>query len=95
MTMSNNTRKSPLKLILSVVLIVLLLIPIAPQVKNIWDLHKQIESLEKQKAELIATQEELKQELQQASSMATVEKIAREQLGMVKPGESRIIEYLP
>jgi len=64
-------------------------------VKNIWDLHKQIESLEKQKAELIATQEELKQELQQASSMATVEKIAREQLGMVKPGESRIIEYLP
>lgn len=93
--MSNSQGRSPLKLILTGVLVVVLLLPIAPRVKSIWDLSHRLAQLENQKAELQSTNQELKQELRQASSMATVEKIAREQLGMVKPGETRIIEVLP
>lgn len=93
--MKKNNKKSRLKLILAGVLVVFLMLPVAPRVKMLWDLNQQIEQLENQKAELQKTRQELEQELKQANSPATVEKIAREQLGMVKKGETRVIEVLP
>jgi len=51
--------------------------------------------LENQKAELEKNRQELETELKQANSPAMVEKIAREQLGMVKKGETRVVEVLP
>jgi cell division protein FtsL len=76
-------------------MVVVLLLPIVPRIKTIWDLNHQMEQLENQKTELQSVNRDLEEELEQASSMATVEKIAREQLGMVKPGETRIIEVRP
>lgn len=93
--MKKNNNKSRLKLILAGVLVVFLMLPVAPRVKMLWDLNQQIEKLENQKAELEKTQQELELELKQANSPAMVEKIAREQLGMVKKGETRVIEVLP
>lgn len=93
--MNNSQGRSPLKLILAGVLVVVLLLPIAPRIKTIWDLSLHLKQLENQKAELQSVNRDLERELQQAGSMATVEKIAREQLGMVKPGETRIIEVRP
>jgi len=66
-----------------------------PRVKIIWDLNQRIEQLENQKAELETNQQKLELELKQANSPATLERIAREQLGMVKKGETRVVEVLP
>lgn len=93
--MKKNNNKSRLKLILAGVLVVFLMLPVAPRVKMLWDLNQQIEKLENQKAELEKTQQGLELELKQANSPAMVEKIAREQLGMVKKGETRVVEVLP
>ncbi|HBQ24870.1 MAG TPA: hypothetical protein DD791_00620 [Syntrophomonas sp.] len=93
--MKKNNKKSRLKMILAGVLVVFLLIPVAPRIKMLWDLNQQIEQLETQKVELEKTRQELEQELKQANSPAMVEKIAREQLGMVKKGETRVVEVLP
>ena len=90
-----NRSKSPLKIILVGVVVVLLILPVAPRLKILWELNQRIECLEGQKNQLQEANRELEQEFNQASSPAVVEKIAREQLGMVKEGESRIVEVLP
>lgn len=93
--MSNSRGRSFFKLILAAVIVVVLILPIAPKIKTIWDLHHRLERLESQKAGLQAVNRDLQQELRQAGSMDTVEKIAREQLDMIKKGETHIIEVLP
>jgi len=90
-----NNKNSRLKLILAGILVVFLMLPVAPRVKMLWDLNQRIECLENQKAELEKNRQELEMELKQANSPAMVEKIAREQLGMVKKGETRVVEVLP
>lgn len=93
--MRKNNKKPRLKIILAGVLVMFLLVPVAPRVKIIWDLNQRIEQLENQKAELETNQQKLELELKQANSPATLERIAREQLGMVKKGETRVVEVLP
>lgn len=93
--MRKNNKKPRFKIMLVGVLVVFLLTPVAPRVKAIWDLNQRIEQLENQKAELEKTRQGLELELKQANSPATMEKIAREQLGMVKKGETRVVEVLP
>ena len=88
--MRKNNKKPRLKIILTGVLLMFLLVPVAPRVKIIWDLNQRIEQLENQKAELETNQQKLELELKQANSPATLERIAREQLGMVKKGERPI-----
>lgn len=93
--MKKNNNKSRLKLILAGVLVVFLMLPVAPRVKMLWDLNQQVEKLENKKSELEKAQQGLELELKQANSPAMIEKIAREQLGMVKKGETRVVEVLP
>ncbi len=93
--MKKNNKKSRLKIILAGVLVVILMLPVAPRVKTLWELNQRIGQLENQRTELEQTRQELEQELKQANSPALIEKIAREQLGMVKEGETRVIEVLP
>jgi len=93
--MRKNNKKPRLKIILTGILVMFLLVPVAPRVKLIWDLNQRIEQLENQKAELETNQQKLELELKQANSPATLERIAREQLGMVKKGETRVVEVLP
>lgn len=93
--MKKTNKKNRLKIILAGALVVFLMLPIAPRVKMLWDLNQRIEQLETQKIKLEQTKQELEQELKQANSPAMVEKIAREQLGMVKKGETRVVEVLP
>lgn len=93
--MKKNNKKSRLKLILAGVLVVFLMLPVAPRVKILWDLNQRIGRLENQKAELEKTRQELEHELKKANSLNMIEKIAREQLGMVKKGETRVVEVLP
>ncbi len=73
------------------ILCTLLLIMIAPQIKDIYRMGAEQHRLEQVKAELEKENRELKARLKDMDSVATVEKIAREQLGMVKKGERTII----
>ncbi|NLK00435.1 MAG: hypothetical protein GX318_04275 [Clostridia bacterium] len=57
----------------------------------IWDLNKQLDASRELKKDALAHQEILRKELQDAEKGKHVERIAREQLGLVKPGESLII----
>ncbi|HBT20673.1 MAG TPA: hypothetical protein DEA47_04865 [Peptococcaceae bacterium] len=58
---------------------------------TIWSLNKQIEEGIEVKKELLAEQKKLKEEIEKVKSPEYVEKLAREQLGLVKPGESLVI----
>lgn len=93
--MRKNNKKPRHKIMLVGVLVIFLLLPVVPRVKIIWDFNQRIEQLENQKAEMEKTRQDLELELKQADSPATMEKIAREQLGMVKKGETRVLEVLP
>lgn len=63
-----------------------------PQYMNIRDINAQIAELERQKQELQQTNVELKEDIRQLNNDAAVEKMAREKLGLVKPGEKTLIE---
>ena len=58
-----------------------------PRAKCVYDLSQRKARLEAEKDSLIQQQAQLEKAMQEANSLRTVEKIAREQLGMVKQGE--------
>lgn len=72
-----------------------LIFTIVPRVKSIIELGQQKEELEKKKTESIEENHVLQEKKTQAESLGNIEKIAREQLGMVKEGESAIIQVVP
>ncbi|MGI6452616.1 MAG: septum formation initiator family protein [Syntrophomonadaceae bacterium] len=87
----NSQRQRLVKLIITGLLGVLLLVGVLPRAINVWELAQTKSQLEQQKLELQQKQQELQQALDKMSSRETIEKIAREQLGMVKQGEKPII----
>lgn len=87
--------KKPVKLILTALVCVCLVVTIVPRAKNIWELSQRKAELEKQKAILIEKNEALTKEYEKAASLENVERIAREQLGMVRNGETIIMPVIP
>lgn len=57
---------------------------------TIAKLDKEIVSHLKQKQQLVTHQEQLKEDMEMVQSGDYIEKLAREQLGMVKPGENPV-----
>lgn len=84
--------RASLKIFLLGIICTLLVFTLIPRVKVILELTGRVRELEQQKAELEEKKERLAQELEEADSLAAVEKIAREKLGMVKEGEKNIIQ---
>lgn len=62
---------------------------------QIWQLKGEISQYNQQKEELLMEQQELQNELAALQEPEMIEKIARESLGMVKPGEILIIPAIP
>ena len=71
------------------------MLAIVPRVQIIWELNQQKCNLEQQKNELYQQNSRLKQTLNEVNCPETIERIAREQLGLVKEGETVIIPVLP
>jgi cell division protein FtsB len=63
-------------------------------VKTVWELSQRKQALLVEKAQLEQEHQALQIELEQANSPENIERIAREQLGMVKPGEQPLIPVL-
>lgn len=72
-----------------------LVFTVIPRVKNINELSSRKESLEKKRAELYVRNEQLEKELENVESLDTVERIAREKLGLVKEGEKYVMTVIP
>jgi cell division protein FtsB len=85
---NKEQEKRPLlRIVITAVLGILLLITFVPRAKCVYDLSQRKARLEAEKDSLIQQQAQLEKAMQEANSLRTVEKIAREQLGMVKQGE--------
>lgn len=87
------SRRGPKLLIGAVCL--LLAFTIVPRVKTVWELSAQRNQLQQQKAVLEKVNKELSLKAQKANTPENIEKIAREQLGMVKKGEKALIQVVP
>lgn len=90
-TGNKNNRSKPLTRLFWGALCLLLVFTITPRVKVIWELSEQKQDLLQQKEELTQKNLELEKEKEQAQKPEEIEKIAREQLGMVKQGEKIIV----
>lgn len=82
------------KLLIGVVCL-LLAFTVVPRVKTVWELSAQRTQLEQQKAVLEKVNKELSLKAKKANTPENIEKIAREQLGMVKKGEKALIQVVP
>jgi cell division protein FtsB len=71
------------------------LFTIVPRAVSIYELSSRKKELLEEKARLTQINAEQQQLLEEVDSPAGMERIAREQLGMVKNGETSIIRVLP
>lgn len=89
---SKDKPSHPGRKILAGLVCLVLAFTIIPRGKTIYQLSRQREELEQQKAVLLKMNKELTREAQKANSPETIEKIAREQLGLIKKGERALVE---
>ena len=83
------------KLIITVLICISLMIAIIPRAKVVYELSMRKAELEEQKLILIEKNQTLTMELEKTKSPQYIEKIAREQLGLVKAGEQIIMPVIP
>jgi cell division protein FtsB len=81
-------------MILTALLCGLILFSIVPRAKTIYELSVRKQQLLQEKAQLTEINAERQQTLAAIDSPAGIERIAREQLGMVKPGEKTIVNVI-
>jgi len=62
---------------------------------NIWQIKNEIAEYNLQKEELLKEQQQLENELVFLQEPEMIEKLARESLGMVKPGEILVVPAVP
>ena len=89
-----NQNKKPLRLLLAGLLCCLFLFTIVPRAKIIYELSAREKEMQKEKVRLTQINEERRLTLEGLDSPQAIERIAREQLGMVKKGERTIIKVI-
>lgn len=62
-----------------------------PGLKNIWTLHHEIERLKREETTLLEEQKRLNEQVARLKSDQEIERMAREQLGLIKPGEHVLV----
>ncbi|HWP98159.1 MAG TPA: cell division protein FtsL [Syntrophomonadaceae bacterium] len=87
-----NNKNKPGRLILLGLCLVLMAVAVVPRAFTVVQLNERKVQLEKQKQDLLARNQQLSQEKNTLNSPETVERIARERLGMLKNGERYILQ---
>ena len=77
--------------LIAIFLLFYLVISFFTHFEKLYVLQRDIKEVDRQLQELSSKNDELKKQLKQAQSDAYIEQVAREKLGLVKPGESRIV----
>ncbi|SMB89509.1 Cell division protein FtsB [Thermanaeromonas toyohensis ToBE] len=62
---------------------------------NLYQVEKELNFYRQQKAALLAEQARLQEEIQKLNSDTYIERVAREELGFIKPGEKIILPARP
>jgi cell division protein FtsB len=57
-----------------------------------YSINRQIEQVEQEKQSVMDKNQKLKDEVKMSKSDSYIEKLARERLGLVKPGETPVID---
>lgn len=90
MATAKGTR-NPAKLIVGCILLGLMAWAVIPRALTVYDLGQRKMVLEQRKAALLEKNQQLTQEKKSLNSPETMERIARERLGMLKNGERYIV----
>lgn len=91
---SQKVSKRPGKIVILVILGLVMVIGIFPRGKTIYELNMRKSELLQQKQETEMRGQVLNERLQKIDEPEEIEKMAREKLGMVKPGERYIIPMI-
>ena len=75
--------------------VVLAIVTIAPRALQVMELEQKREVFAAQNQELIALKAEREERLAEIQSLSHVERVAREQLGMIKEGERPLVKAVP
>lgn len=81
--------------VLAVFLLVYVLFTFCTQFNRLYAMQRDVSNLEQEMNQLKEKNTQLRQQLDMSQSSAYVEGVAREKLGLVKPGESRILPVPP
>lgn len=88
---SQKINKSPAKMVVLVIVGLVLTLSIFPRAKTIYELSLRKDNLLQEQQAIEAQNQELSAKLQESGEPEQVEKIAREKLGMIKPGERYVM----
>lgn len=90
-----NVSRSKLPAVVLSLLLVYLVISFCSQFSKLSSMQKDVRNIQQQVLEMQQKNETLREELRLAQSDAYIEKTAREKIGLVKPGETRIVTVVP
>ncbi|OPY56717.1 MAG: cell division protein FtsB [Pelotomaculum sp. PtaU1.Bin035] len=88
---SFNFSRSKLPALMAVLLLCYLAVAFSSQFSSLAAMQRDVRSIEQEVQELKQKNASLREELQNIQSDAYVEKTARDKLGLVKPGETRVV----
>lgn len=91
---NKSGKKVTFKALLTGLICIGIAFTIIPRAKIIWELSERKQGLEQVKTELTEENTQLRAELKKANSAENIERIAREQLGMVKEGEKVLVPVI-
>ncbi len=91
---NQKSNKSPVKVAILVIVGLVLVLSIFPRGKTIYELSLRRDELLQQQQVMEAQNKELSIKLQKSERPELIEKIAREKLGMIKPGERYVVPVL-
>jgi len=89
---SFSLKKSRLPRLVLVLLLAYLVISFASQFTRLWAMQRDLQQIQQRVDQLQQKNNDLRQQLQLVQSNDYIEQVAREKLGLVKPGESRIVQ---
>lgn len=87
--------RSKLPALVLIILLLYLIVSFSLQFNKLYAMQGELRQVQKQMAELQVKNAQLRDQLRLVQSDAYIEQMAREKLGLVKPGESRIITVEP
>lgn len=94
--LSEKKRKSQRRFTFIVIsVLALMVMPIIRDLYTYYKLSQEYEVLQQQNKELLEIKAQLEEELESLDDPKLIEKLARENLGLVMPGESKIYQAIP
>jgi len=92
---SFNLSRSRIPILIGVFLLAYMAFSFYSQFNKLANMHNDVSSIQQQMKDLQQKNASLREELRMVQSDAYIEKTAREKIGLIKPGETRVIPVEP